>query len=464
MCAIINIHIRFYICSRRVELKFVKGRMFVNSILSAFNFASRIAIFLSLVSYVSVGNTINAKQVFIVTSYFNFLYTTMLHCWPVAITSCAEFYVSVKRIEEFLLSPDGKVKKTLPTNGESKESELLLSSFQSAAENVVRLHTFEDDRPKDIRFENVTAMWTTNDSNTKPVGLRSITLEMTNMCAIVGTVGSGKSTMLQAILGELELDRGTLTMNGKLSYAAQEPWLFEASVRQNILFNEAFNAKRYAEVVRVCALERDLQLLPFGDQTLIGERGVSLSGGQRGRINLARAVYRKADIYLLDDPLSAVDMHVGKHIFEKCIREFLRDKTVVLVTHQLQYLIDESNILLMNGGEISAHGSYDELSKSHGYLLRAAAVATEDENEAIETLENATQTFTAERQSDQFGDENNRRQRAVEEYQRIGSVGLATYWNYLRAVKSAFILIAIGLTLPAEQAVTSYIDYYVSKW
>lgn len=149
-------------------------------------------------------------------------------------------------------------------------------------------------------------------------------MEKGELCAVVGPVGSGKSTLLQVILGELELDEGRLEISGDISYAPQEPWLFEGSVKNNIVFVEDFNEKRYREVVKVCALERDFQLLPLGDETIVGERGISLSGGQRARISLARAIYRKAEIYLLDDPLSAVDTHVGKHIFEQCITEYLK--------------------------------------------------------------------------------------------------------------------------------------------
>lgn len=172
-------------------------------------------------------------------------------------------------------------------------------------------------------------------------GIRDITLtvEKGSLCAVVGLVGSGKSTLLQVILGELELDEGRLEISGDISYAPQEPWLFEGSVKNNIVFIEDYNEKRYREVVKVCALERDFQLLPLGDETIVGERGISLSGGQRARISLARAIYRKAEIYLLDDPLSAVDTHVGKHIFEQCIKEHLKVSSVPDMTAESRNLI-----------------------------------------------------------------------------------------------------------------------------
>lgn len=140
--------------------------------------------------------------------------------------------------------------------------------------------------------------------------------------------------------------------------------MFAGSVRQNILFGRQYDRIRYQQVVRVCALLRDFSLLPYGDKTIVGERGTSLSGGQRARINLARAVYRKADIYLLDDPLSAVDAHVGKQIFEECILGFLNDKIVILATHQLQFMKKVDRILVMDQGSIIGTGNFNQLKEA----------------------------------------------------------------------------------------------------
>lgn len=168
--------------------------------------------------------------------------------------------------------------------------------------------------------------------------------------AVIGPVGSGKSSLLHVILQELPLIVGKLKVTGEISYASQEPWLFAGTVRQNILFGLPMDKQRYRTVVKKCALERDFSLLPYGDKTIVGDRGVSLSGGQRARINLARAVYKQADIYLLDDPLSAVDTHVGKQLFRQCITGYLQHKIVILVTHQIQYLQEVNHILYLEDG------------------------------------------------------------------------------------------------------------------
>lgn len=156
-----------------------------------------------------------------------------------------------------------------------------------------------------INVKNVTARWD-EDNSEETLDNVSLLVQPGTLVAIIGPVGSGKSSLIQAILGELKINSGTIDVNGVVSYASQEPWLFSGTVRSNILFGEPMDKERYNKVVRKCALERDFALFPHGDKTIVGERGVSLSGGQKARISLARACYRKAGIYLLDDPLSAV--------------------------------------------------------------------------------------------------------------------------------------------------------------
>ena len=170
-------------------------------------------------------------------------------------------------------------------------------------------------------------------------------------------------------MGELAKEpkiESQLDICGSISYASQEPWLFAGTVRNNILFGQEYDKNRYKEVIRVCCLENDIDKWPYRDLTLIGDRGVSLSGGQRARINLARAIYRNADIYLLDDPLSAVDSHVGKDMFEQCICTFLKSKTTILVTHQVHFLTNVENITVLNEGSIVTSGPYTKIKNEVG--------------------------------------------------------------------------------------------------
>ena len=171
-------------------------------------------------------------------------------------------------------------------------------------------------REPSLQVQRITARWNSED---KQPTLKDISVDLKpgDLLCVVGPVGSGKSSFLMGLLKELPLESGEIKVEGSVSYASQDAWSFNDSVRNNILFGMEYDEQKYNKVVEVCALQRDLKLMPFGDRTLVGEKGVSLSGGQKARINLARAIYRDADICLLDDPLSAVDAPVAKHIFEK---------------------------------------------------------------------------------------------------------------------------------------------------
>jgi ABC-type multidrug transport system fused ATPase/permease subunit len=152
---------------------------------------------------------------------------------------------------------------------------------------------------------NVTANWNISSEEKTLQGL-NLNIEKGKLYAVIGMVGNGKSSLLSAILGEMYVVEGQVKVNGSISYASQEAWVFGSTVRQNILFGQSYDRQRYHKVVKACALSRDFKQFPQGDQTIVGERGSSLSGGQKARINLARSLYRQSDIYLLDDPLSAV--------------------------------------------------------------------------------------------------------------------------------------------------------------
>ncbi|XP_075236316.1 ATP-binding cassette sub-family C member 4-like isoform X2 [Lycorma delicatula] len=228
-----------------------------------------------------------------------------------------------------------------------------------------------------ILIEDVSASWYPGSNNPPTLESISCIFQESSLVGVIGSVGSGKSSFLQLILGEIEVLNGSIEVKGTVSYASQEAWIFNGSIKQNILFGLPFDKKRYKEVTKVCALERDFELLPRGDLTLVGERGASLSGGQKARVNLARAVYKNADVYLLDDPLSAVDTHVGKQLFSDCIKGYLANKTVILVTHQLQYINSVDHVILFHNGSIETQGNPVELENSG--LDYASLISSEEE-------------------------------------------------------------------------------------
>ncbi|KAE8915667.1 Multidrug resistance-associated protein 1 [Phytophthora fragariae] len=217
--------------------------------------------------------------------------------------------------------------------------------------------------------------------------------------AIVGHVGSGKSTLLAGILGDARCSAGSVALRGKVAYVSQQPFIQNATVRDNITFGLPFNAEKYEEALRVSSLKKDLRILTAGDRTEIGEKGINLSGGQRTRVAIARAVYQDADIYLLDDILSAVDSHVGADIFNECIKKTLKDKLVVLVTHSLSFVNQCDQIAVIADGRIAEHGSYKKLMVKKNLLAQMVSNYVESEKE-----EDDENTTSAESVEDELAD------------------------------------------------------------
>ncbi|XP_031253354.1 ABC transporter C family member 3-like [Pistacia vera] len=193
--------------------------------------------------------------------------------------------------------------------------------------------------------------------------LRDINLKVFHgmRIAVCGTVGSGKSSLLSCILGEVPKISGNLKLCGTKAYVAQSPWIQSGKIEDNILFGKEMDRERYDRVLEACSLKKDLEILSFGDQTVIGERGINLSGGQKQRIQIARALYQDADIYLFDDPFSAVDAHTGSHLFKEVLLGALSSKTVIYVTHQVEFLPAADLILVMKDGKITQAGKYTEI-------------------------------------------------------------------------------------------------------
>ncbi|KAJ7416043.1 ATP binding cassette subfamily C member 1 [Willisornis vidua] len=291
--------------------------------------------------YVTIdkNNILDAQKAFVSLALFNIL-RFPLNMLPMVISNIVEASVSLKRLRVFL------------------------SHEELDPDSIIRGPTTEAEGC--IVVKNATFSW----SKTDPPLLNSInfTVPEGSLVAVVGQVGCGKSSLLSALLGEMDKKEGYVVVKGSVAYVPQQAWVQNATLEDNIIFGREMNESRYKRVIEACALLPDIEILPTGDKTEIGEKGVNLSGGQKQRVSLARAVYCNADVYLLDDPLSAVDAHVGKHIFEKVIgpKGILKNKTRVLVTHAINYLPQMDTILVMSDGEISEMGSYQELLEQDG--------------------------------------------------------------------------------------------------
>ncbi|KAG0238619.1 Canalicular multispecific organic anion transporter 2 [Actinomortierella wolfii] len=193
-----------------------------------------------------------------------------------------------------------------------------------------------------------------------------------SLTIMVGRVGQGKSSLISALMGEMYKRQGTVYFKGTIGYVPQQAWIFNATLKDNIVFGMPFDQDKYDRIVSACGLKPDFDMLPAGDMTEIGERGINLSGGQKQRVSLARAAYQEADVYLLDDPLSAVDAHVDKHLWENLIgpNGLLKDKTRLLVTHGIHHLSEADQIIVLKDGRIIESGQYNELMDLNGVFLQ----------------------------------------------------------------------------------------------
>lgn len=427
--------------ARKHEIDMIRKTSYIKGFSSGLNvFVERAALYIAVVAYVLLGERVTSEVVFSMAQLLNTIQLYMSILFPLALSGYEEAKVSIRRLEEFLVLEENQ------SIGYSDKEEITESNS--------------------IKLTKVKASWLAN-----PIAhtLIDIDLEIKSgtFCCVVGVVGSGKSSLLQVLLKELPISMGRIQVPSKISYASQEPWLFTSNVRQNILFGLPYDKQKYKKVVKVCALERDLDELPYGDKTQVGERGAALSGGQRARVALARAVYREADAYLFDDPLSAVDAHVAKHLFEECLQSHLKGKTRILVTHQVQFLKGADLIVVMSNGKIDKVGSYSQLEKDilslskeieqqHKELKSEESIEEQEvqkhgKRERLQSISSVISMVGTE------PDEN-------EELLEKGSIKSSTYVEYSKSGASTCLLIFLLILLIIAQAICNASDMWVTYW
>ncbi|KAK3754081.1 hypothetical protein RRG08_024158 [Elysia crispata] len=388
-----------------------------------------------------------------------------------------------------------------------------VAKFLSAEDLDPKVVTKDPTSDAAVKIQDGTFTW---DKQMPLPALRNINVSIKpgRLVAVVGTVGSGKSSLLSAMLGEMKKMHGQVTLKNRLAYVPQEAWIQNATLRNNILFGNGYSKSKYKQILHACALESDLAILPGGDSTEIGEKGINLSGGQKQRVSLARAVYSEADTFLLDDPLSAVDAHVGKHIFTQVIsnKGVLGGKTRVLVTHGVHWLPMVDHIIVMAHGRISEEGTYDELMSQEGafaeflkeFFRKEAQAEQEDtendeeieeiKNQVLQRLESVTSDndFTS---GDELagGQESSIRQRRrsrqevalaksveiikaepkkaasagttliEEEKAETGNVTRAVFLKYIHAV-GAIVFLIMTVIFTAYQVSSTYSAIWLSMW
>ncbi|KAF9207977.1 hypothetical protein BGZ49_010088 [Haplosporangium sp. Z 27] len=445
---------------------------------------------MSFVMYAALGNELKSEIVFPALAFYSIMRVPLL-ILPNCYTASVDAYIAIHRVQEFLLSEDTVVE----------------NNFNEHAEEAISIHDGNfiwETLPKQTSHSKTKSTVDKNsvqpseyDQQTLPY-LRDINIKIArgSLVAIVGSVGSGKSSLLQAIVGNMTRSSGSIVRGASISYASQTPWIQNATIRDNILFDTKFEEERYWRVIKACSLEKDLASFPGGDMAEIGERGINLSGGQKARLSLARSVYFDAGLVVMDDPISAVDAHVGKRLWKDCILGELQGKTRIIATHQLYVLPDVDYVICMKDGKISTQGTYQELLTKnsefmelmiqYGGMRRKKSVVGDVADSQVESDAESSTTVRQQNQetiwntdkASDIGDETNSEAQAndveviksaeaskliSEEEREVGAVSLSVYGEYFKMV-GVGMWTAVIFCYIAQQVCNIMMNYWLSLW
>ncbi|PIA30614.1 hypothetical protein AQUCO_05400004v1 [Aquilegia coerulea] len=397
----------------------------------------------------------------------------------------------------------GKILSAIATFGMLKEAIFdlphLISMLAQAKVSLDRISSFlrlEDLQPDIIvklpstskvavEIDNGNFSWDLSSSNT-PI-LKDVKFQVFRgmRVGVCGTVGSGKSSLLSCILGEMVKLSGDIKLCGTKAYVSQSPWIQSGKIEENILFGKVMDKERYERVIEACSLKRDLEMLPFGDQTIIGERGINLSGGQKQRIQIARALYQDADLYLLDDPFSALDAHTGMHLYKECLHRFLDLRTVIYTTNQVEFLPSADLILVLRDGRITQSGKYNEiltpgtdfmelvgahkkaLLSYRNSLAETGALASETVKKFDQEKGNAEEDKKQMCDNTSSIDEElleNQAQIVQDEEREKGRVGIKVYMNYITTAYKGTLVPVILLLQIVAQILQIGSDYWIARF
>jgi len=437
------------------------------SLNEAINFCTTIAVGVVTFSvHVWAGGTLSSRIVFSSLSLINILQSSATRIFSTAVMHLSECYVSSSRIQTFFETPDVS---DWPNDLAAHEG----NAFDKSTSLIA--------------LENLTCYWDEStrreiakeDGNGEPfrpaLSNINLSLEPGRLYCVIGPVGCGKSALLQCIAGELRESSGTISkrhMPNKdrflISYAQQESFIMDGTVRENILFGSELREEWYLQVIHACGLTPDLEQLRNGDATVVGDRGVQLSGGQRARVGLARAIYRDAVVVVLDDPLSAVDAKVGRHIFYNAIVDLCvaGGKCVVLATHQHQYIGDSTCIFVLDG-RIKCQGSYSDCIEASGGKLEASFQTLEkDGAEKSETSNSMSRvnSMAALEISAKEKDGGNETHGVAKEERNTGIIKWATWREYAMAMGGLYVALILFILFCITQASSLVAVVYLGEW
>ncbi|KAG6073462.1 hypothetical protein E4U16_004676 [Claviceps sp. LM84 group G4] len=468
-----------------------------------------IPIFASMVSFIVYSVTshgLGPAEVFSSLALFNAL-RLPLNLLPLVLGQVTDAWSSMKRIEEFLMQeeqeedvihkPDGEYavetiqadftwERTPTQNSEkgespgpaagrkgSKNAKDVSPSAVSAAKTLADKERAHSEASTANVEEDKEDTASTLVEEREPFQLHDINFKIKRdeLIAVIGTVGSGKSSLLAALAGDMRKTNGDVVYGASRAFCPQYAWIQNTTLQNNITFGKEMDRDLYREVVRACALEADVDMLPNGDQTEIGERGITISGGQKQRLNIARAIYFDADIVLMDDPLSAVDAHVGRHIFDNAILGLLKDKCRILATHQLWVLSRCDRIIWMDGGKIQAIDTFENLMREHtGFQVLMETTAIEEKGAGKPDVEKEEEQEQALEPVD-IADERKKRRAnkkgaalMQQEEKAQASVPWSVYGAYIRASGSIFNAPLVLVILIISQGANLATGLWLSWW
>ncbi|KAG6035349.1 hypothetical protein E4U41_006116, partial [Claviceps citrina] len=458
-------------------------------------------IFASMLSFIVYSVTSHAlapAEVFSSLALFNGL-RIPLNLLPQVLGQVTDAWSSMKRIEDFLMQEEQEEDVILRPDGENAV-EMINAAFtwerttsQDPDQGAISASVAKDKRGRDVKAATATgaappapvaadaikeraksqasAANAEEDSAStlveerEPFQLHDLSFEIkrNELIAVIGTVGSGKSSLLAALAGDMRKTSGDVVHGASRAFCPQYAWIQNTTLQNNITFGKEMDRDWYREVVRACALEADLDMLPNGDQTEIGERGITISGGQKQRLNIARAIYFDADIVLMDDPLSAVDAHVGRHIFDNAILGLLKDKCRILATHQLWVLSRCDRIIWMDGGKVQAVDTFENLMREHsGFQTLMKTTAVEEENKEEEREPTAPVNLDDERNKRR----ENKKGAALMQQEEKAQAGVpwSVYGAYIRASGSILNAPLVMLVLVLSQVANIGTGLWLSWW
>ncbi|TQN69244.1 Multidrug resistance protein fer6 [Colletotrichum shisoi] len=472
---------------RRREIHAIQILLAIRNAINAVSLSLPIfASMLSFVTYAKTNNALNPALVFSSLALFNGL-RIPLNLLPLVLGQVVDAWSSLKRIQDFLLAEEQEEDVVIKLDGDNalemtnasftwertttQESEKSAAGTGKGGKKGTTQPTLA---PKPaIKSEEPLASSgnstgdgasTLVEEEREPFKLQDLNFEIKRdeLVAVIGTVGSGKTSLLAALAGDMRKTSGEVALGASRAFCPQYAWIQNATVRDNILFGKDMDKAWYQEVINACALRPDLAMLPNGDLTEIGERGITISGGQKQRLNIARAIYFDSDIVLMDDPLSAVDAHVGRHIFDNAILGLLKGKCRILATHQLWVLNRCDRVIWMEGGKIQAVDTFDNLMRDHrGFQQLLETTSQEEEKD-----ETAPVNLTEAPQGDK---KKNKKGAALmqQEERAVASVPWKVYGDYIRAsgsmLNAPFLIFLLLLSQGANIMTSLWLSYWTSR-